>query len=193
MFTVFTSGTTTLLQACLTETGCDLPFKNLLTNIKPWLVAGDHVILCMTYREPRELLSEGTRWLMCQQDACFKEHGDNFSWPILLQREQFTNGFHVNNLHKFCLIYLWGYIMPSVGNFLCMHEISGTTILVSHFFFLWLYSPIQALATSVKLSVSFQLLDLRQSVGLLAQVINSSQFGSHCTLKITFNNVPNMM
>jgi hypothetical protein len=35
------------------------------------------------------------------------------------------------------------------------------------FFFLWLCSPIQALATSMKLSVSLQLLDLGQSVGLL--------------------------
>jgi hypothetical protein len=45
-------------------------------------------------------------------------------------------------------------------------------------FFLWLYNPIQALATSVKLSVSIQLLDLGQSVGLLGQVISSSQ-GKH--------------
>jgi hypothetical protein len=42
-------------------------------------------------------------------------------------------------------------------------------------FSLWLYSPIQALATSVKLSVSLQLLDLGQSAGLLGRVISSSQ------------------
>jgi hypothetical protein len=42
------------------------------------------------------------------------------------------------------------------------------------FFFLWLYSPIQALAASMKLSVSLQLLDLGQSVGLLGRVISSS-------------------
>jgi hypothetical protein len=40
---------------------------------------------------------------------------------------------------------------------------------------LWLYSPIQALAVSMKLSVSLQLLDLGQSVGLLGRVISSSQ------------------
>jgi hypothetical protein len=42
-------------------------------------------------------------------------------------------------------------------------------------FFLWLYSPIQALAASIKLTVSLQLLDLGQSVGLLGGVITSSQ------------------
>jgi hypothetical protein len=41
--------------------------------------------------------------------------------------------------------------------------------------FLWLYSPIQTLATSMKLSVSLQLLDLGQLVGLLGRVISSSQ------------------
>jgi hypothetical protein len=38
------------------------------------------------------------------------------------------------------------------------------------FFFLRLYSPVQALATSMKLSVSLQLLDLGESTGLLGQV-----------------------
>jgi hypothetical protein len=42
-------------------------------------------------------------------------------------------------------------------------------------FFHWLYSPIQALAASMKLSISLQLLDLGQSVGLLGRVISSSQ------------------
>jgi hypothetical protein len=45
-------------------------------------------------------------------------------------------------------------------------------------FFLWLYSPVQALAASMKLSVSLQLLGLAQSVGLLGRVISSSQ-GHH--------------
>jgi hypothetical protein len=45
---------------------------------------------------------------------------------------------------------------------------------------LWLYSPIQASAASIKLSVSLQILDLGQSVGLLGRVISSSQ-GSACT------------
>jgi hypothetical protein len=49
------------------------------------------------------------------------------------------------------------------------------------FFFLWLYSPIQALDASMKLSVSLQLLDLGQSVGLLRRVISSSQGLSTCT------------
>jgi hypothetical protein len=45
------------------------------------------------------------------------------------------------------------------------------------FFFppLWLYSPVQALAASMKLSVSLKLLDLGQSVGLLGRVMSSSQ------------------
>jgi hypothetical protein len=42
-------------------------------------------------------------------------------------------------------------------------------------FFLWLYSPIQALAASMKLPVSLQLLDFGQSVGFLGRVISSSQ------------------
>jgi hypothetical protein len=42
-------------------------------------------------------------------------------------------------------------------------------------FSLRLYSPIQALAAAMKLSVSLQLLDLGQSVGLLGRVISSSQ------------------
>jgi hypothetical protein len=42
-------------------------------------------------------------------------------------------------------------------------------------FFLWLYSPIQTLAASMQLSVSLQLLDLGQLVGLLGRVISSSQ------------------
>jgi hypothetical protein len=44
-----------------------------------------------------------------------------------------------------------------------------------NFFHLWLYSPIRALAASMKLSVSLQLLDLGQSVGHLGRVISSSQ------------------
>jgi hypothetical protein len=52
-------------------------------------------------------------------------------------------------------------------------SMAGTTKLL--FFFLWFYSPIQALAASMKLSVSLQLLDLGQSVGLLGRVISSSQ------------------
>jgi hypothetical protein len=43
------------------------------------------------------------------------------------------------------------------------------------FLFLWLYSPIQALAASMKLSISLLVLDLGQSVGLLGRVISSSQ------------------
>jgi hypothetical protein len=46
---------------------------------------------------------------------------------------------------------------------------------------LWLYSPIRALAASMKLSVSFQLIDLGQSVGHLGRVISSSQGLSTCT------------
>jgi hypothetical protein len=42
-------------------------------------------------------------------------------------------------------------------------------------FSLWFYSPIQALATSMKLSVALQILDLGQLVGLLGRVISSSQ------------------
>jgi hypothetical protein len=45
---------------------------------------------------------------------------------------------------------------------------------VFNFFYLRLYSPIQALAASMKLSVSLQLLHLGQSVGLLGRVISSS-------------------
>jgi hypothetical protein len=41
--------------------------------------------------------------------------------------------------------------------------------------FLWLYSPIQALPASMKLSVPLQLLDLGKSVGLLGREISSSQ------------------
>jgi hypothetical protein len=41
------------------------------------------------------------------------------------------------------------------------------------FFFLWLHSPTQA--ASMKLYVSFQLLDLGRSVGVLGRVISSSQ------------------
>jgi hypothetical protein len=43
------------------------------------------------------------------------------------------------------------------------------------FFFLWHCNPIQALAASMKPSVSLQLLDLGQSVGLLGRLIHSSQ------------------
>jgi hypothetical protein len=50
-----------------------------------------------------------------------------------------------------------------------------------NFSFLWLYSPIQALAASMKLSVSLQLLDLGQSVGPLGRVISLSQGLYLCT------------
>jgi hypothetical protein len=53
--------------------------------------------------------------------------------------------------------------------------LAGTVMRHQEFVFLWLYSPSQALAASMKLSVSLQLLDLGQSVGLLGQVISSSQ------------------
>jgi hypothetical protein len=39
----------------------------------------------------------------------------------------------------------------------------------------WLYSPMQALAASMKISISLQLLDLGQLVGLLGRVISLSQ------------------
>jgi hypothetical protein len=45
---------------------------------------------------------------------------------------------------------------------------------IGFFFFLWLYSPIQTLTAFIKLSISLQLLDLGQSVGLLGRVISSS-------------------
>jgi hypothetical protein len=41
--------------------------------------------------------------------------------------------------------------------------------------FLRLYSPIQALAAAMKLSISLQLLDLGQPAGFLGRVISSSQ------------------
>jgi hypothetical protein len=46
---------------------------------------------------------------------------------------------------------------------------------IRSYFFLWLYSAIQALSAFMKLSLSFQLLDLGQSVGLLGRVISLSQ------------------
>jgi hypothetical protein len=42
-------------------------------------------------------------------------------------------------------------------------------------FFLWPYIQIQAMTASMKLSVSLQLLDLGQLVGLLGWMISSSQ------------------
>jgi hypothetical protein len=42
-------------------------------------------------------------------------------------------------------------------------------------FSLWLYSPIQALAPSMKLSISLQLLDLGKSIGLFGRVVSLSQ------------------
>jgi hypothetical protein len=47
--------------------------------------------------------------------------------------------------------------------------------LCCYLFFLPLYSPIQALAASMKLSFSLQLLNLGQLIGLLGRVISSSQ------------------
>jgi hypothetical protein len=49
------------------------------------------------------------------------------------------------------------------------------------FFPLWPYSPIQALAASMKLSVSLQFLDLVQSVGFLGLVMSSLQGLYLCT------------
>jgi hypothetical protein len=45
----------------------------------------------------------------------------------------------------------------------------------AEFFFLWLCSPIQPLAASIKFSLSLRLLDLGQSVGLHGGMISSSQ------------------
>jgi hypothetical protein len=53
--------------------------------------------------------------------------------------------------------------------------LSDNEIILPFFFHLWLYSPIKALAASMKLSVLLQLLDLGESVGLLGRVISSSQ------------------
>jgi hypothetical protein len=57
-------------------------------------------------------------------------------------------------------------------------QILGTLFRIGdNIFFLWLYSPVWALAASMKLSVSLQLLDVQvgQSAGLLGRVIDSSQ------------------
>jgi hypothetical protein len=56
-------------------------------------------------------------------------------------------------------------------NLFIHEELNPSNIL----FPLRLYSPIQALAASTKLSVSLQLRDLGQSVGLLGQAISSVQ------------------
>jgi hypothetical protein len=65
------------------------------------------------------------------------------------------------------------------------------TSCISKFLFHWIYIPIWALAASMKLSVSLQLLDLGELVGLLGWVIRSSQ-GFYLytnTEKLTHNTV----
>jgi hypothetical protein len=66
-----------------------------------------------------------------------------------------------------------GLLLTSAERLSIFHERACTTRI--SFFFLWLYSPIKALAASMKLSVSLQFLDLGESVGCLGRVISSSQ------------------
>jgi hypothetical protein len=61
------------------------------------------------------------------------------------------------------------YVYTNMISFRVLH------IWCQYFFFFWLYSPIWALAASMKLSVSLQLLDLEQSAGLLGRVNSTSQ------------------
>jgi hypothetical protein len=58
---------------------------------------------------------------------------------------------------------------PSYGKLLLL------VFLLAVYFFLWLYSPTDALAASMTVSVSLQFLDLGQSVGILGRVISSLQ------------------
>jgi hypothetical protein len=70
------------------------------------------------------------------------------------------------------------YILPSAQQEFSKGIITGFNqflVILTTFFPLWVYSPIQALAASMKLTVSLQLLDLGQSVGLVGRVIGSSQ------------------
>jgi hypothetical protein len=53
--------------------------------------------------------------------------------------------------------------------------VSYSSYCSTSFYFLWLYSLIQALAASIKLSIWLQLLDLGQSVEPIGRVISSSQ------------------
>jgi hypothetical protein len=95
------------------------------------------------------------------------------SFWIIYSIVSVVSSFFVNEKLKSgkeCM-YVWG-----VGHIRPLHrDHHWSLVLPLWFFFLWLYSPIQALATSMKLSVSLQLLDLGQSVGLLGRVISSSQ------------------
>jgi hypothetical protein len=100
---------------------------------------------------------------------------------------------HININHDFAICTINNGYFPSTNIYCnadwdivsvksgCGCKIAGyhcylSNLLTVFLFFppLWLYRPIQALATSMKLSISLQLLDLGQSVGLLGQVISLS-------------------
>jgi hypothetical protein len=75
---------------------------------------------------------------------------------------------HKNQVHRFISLKL-------TTLFFTVYKITVVQFVKVTFFFLWLYSTIQALAASMKLFISLQVLDLWQAVGLLGRVISSSQ------------------
>jgi hypothetical protein len=85
---------------------------------------------------------------------------------------------HLDVVTKYRMVELYIHSSIRLYGVVCLILIkhSGNFIV----FFLWLYSPIQALAASMKLSVSLQLLYLGQSVGLLGRAM-SCRKASTCT------------
>jgi hypothetical protein len=52
--------------------------------------------------------AEGIDRLVCQRDACLSAHGDYFWCPLLLRREQFSNGwFQASVLVKMRSLIFW--------------------------------------------------------------------------------------
>jgi hypothetical protein len=104
---------------------------------------------------------------------------DFFRWEFVLPKKYFKLLLHIEAFRS--LGYAISCIIYSIMSVVCYEK--------RNFFFLWLYNQIQALAASIKLSVSVQLLDLGQSTGRLGLMISSSQ-GPYVytnTLKLTFN------
>jgi hypothetical protein len=151
------------------------------TDVKKW----GHACLDGSFAETRRLYSG---WGCGRGDVVFMQ---SVSWPtlpnlnyvirMLLYRLQRPDLRRLNRILCTLIpstvvglhLYIWKN-MTEVWMRTRLHYMS-ISYNMTFFFPLWLYSPIQALAASMKISVSLQLLEPGESVGLLGQVISSSQ------------------
>jgi hypothetical protein len=78
-----------------------VPCHKILPHVKRSL---DAMVMQWFHQQSREFFAEQIQELVQQWVACLNAHWKYFIWPLLLNPEQSSNGFHLNSPHKFYFI-----------------------------------------------------------------------------------------